>query len=97
MTTRMKPILGMWATLMVLSVVTSFLRPEFGSGDNAMFGRWPTVAIIWLIVVVFFDWVIQTTGMGATQAAIVIAIASILASASSPVGCFLTKRRAQQR
>ncbi len=79
MTTRMKPILGMWATLMVLSVVASFLRPEVWAGDNAMFGQWPTIAILWLIVTLFFDWVIQSTGMGATQAAIVIAIGSILA------------------
>ena len=84
MTTRMKPILGMWATLMVLSVVASFFRPEVWAGDNAMFGQWPTIAILWLIVTLFFDWVIQSTGMGATQAAIVLAVAGILASGSLP-------------
>ena len=71
MTTRMKPILGMWATLMVLSVVATLLRPEVWAGDNAMFGQWPTIAILWLITAVYFDWVVQSTGMGATQAAIV--------------------------
>ena len=84
MTTRMKPILGMWATLMVLSVVASFFRPEVWAGDNAMFGQWPTIAILWLIVTLFFDWVIQSTGMGATQAAIVLAVAGILASGPLP-------------
>ena len=78
MTTRMKPILGMWATLMLLSFVATFLRPEVWAGDNAMFGQWPTIAILWLIVTVFFDWVIQSTGMGATQAAIVLAIGGIV-------------------
>ena len=78
MTTRMKPILGMWATLMVLSVVASFLRPEVWAGDNAMFGQWPTIAILWLIVTLFFDWVIQSTGMGVTQAAIVLAVGGII-------------------
>ena len=84
MTTRMKPILGMWATLMVLSVVASFLRPEVWAGDNAMFGQWPTIAILWLITAVYFDWVVQSTGMGATQAAIVLAVAGILAAGSLP-------------
>ena len=84
MTTRMKPILGMWATLMVLSVVATLLRPEVWAGDNAMFGQWPTIAILWLIVTVFFDWVIQSTGMGATQAAIVLAVAGILVSGPLP-------------
>jgi len=84
MTTRMKPILGMWATLMVLSVVAALLRPEFWAGDNAMFGQWPTIAILWLITAVYFDWVVQSTGMGATQAAIVLAVAGILASGSLP-------------
>ena len=80
----MKPILGMWATLMVLSVVAALLRPEVWAGDNAMFGQWPTIAILWLIVTVFFDWVIQSTGMGATQAAIVLAVAGILVSGPLP-------------
>ena len=78
MTTRMKPILGMWATLMVLSVVAALLRPEVWAGDNAMFGQWPTIAILWLITAVYFDWVVQSTGMGATQAAIVLAVGGIV-------------------
>ena len=78
MTTRMKPILGMWATLMVLSVVAALLRPEVWAGDNAMFGQWPTIAILWLITAVFFDWVIQSTGMGVTQAAIVLTVGGII-------------------
>ena len=79
MTTRMKPILGMWATLMVLSVVAALLRPEVWAGDNAMFRQWPTIAILWLITAVYFDWVVQSTGMGATQAAIVLAAGAIIA------------------
>ena len=78
MTTRMKPILGMWAALMVLSVVAALLRPEVWAGDNAMFGQWPTIAILWLITAVYFDWVVQSTGMGATQAAIVLAAGGII-------------------
>ena len=78
MTTRMKPILGMWIALMVLSVITAFLRPDAWAGDNAMFGQWPTIAVLWLITAVFFDWVIQSTGMAATQIAIVIALGSII-------------------
>ena len=79
MTTRMKPILGMWAALMVLSVAAAYLRPEVWAGDNAMFGQWPTIAILWLITAVYFDWVVQSTGMGATQAAIVLAAGAIIA------------------
>ena len=78
MTTRMKPILGMWATLMVLSLVAALLRPEVWAGENAMFGQWPTIAILWLITAVYFDWVIQSTGMGVTQAAIVLAVGGIV-------------------
>ena len=78
MTTRMKPILGMWIALMVLSFIQTFLRPDVWAGDNAMFGQWPTLAILWLITAVFFDWVIQSTGMAATQIAIVIALGSII-------------------
>ena len=79
MTTRMKPILGMWATLMVLSFIASLLRPEVWAGENAMFGQWPTIAILWLITAVYFDWVIQSTGMGVAQAAIVLAAGGIIA------------------
>ena len=82
MTTRMKPILGMWATLMVLSFIASLLRPEVWAGENAMFGQWPTIAILWLITAVYFDWVVQSTGMGATQAAIVLALGGIIAGGS---------------
>ena len=78
MTTRIKPILGMWIALMVLSFIQTFLRPDVWAGDNAMFGQWPTLAILWLITAVFFDWVIQSTGMAATQIAIVIALGSII-------------------
>ena len=78
MTTRMKPILGMWIALMVLSFIQTFLRPDVWAGDNAMFGQWPTLAILWLVAAVFFDWVIQSTGMAATQIAIVIALGSII-------------------
>ena len=78
MTTRMKPILGMWVALMVLSFIQTFLRPDVWAGDNAMFGQWPTLAVLWLIAAVFFDWVIQSTGMAATQIAIVIAIGSVI-------------------
>ena len=78
MTTRMKPILGMWIALMVLSFIQTLLRPDVWAGDNAMFGQWPTLAILWLVAVVFFDWVIQSTGMAATQIAIVIALGSII-------------------
>ena len=78
MTTRMKPILGMWIALMVLSFIQTFLRPDVWAGDNAMLGQWPTLAILWLITAVFFDWVIQSTGMAATQIAIVIALGSII-------------------
>ena len=78
MTTRMKPILGMWVALMVLSFIQTFLRPDVWAGDNAMFGQWPTLAILWLVAAVFFDWVIQSTGMAATQIAIVIALGSII-------------------
>ena len=78
MTTRMKPILGMWIALMVLSFIQTFLRPDVWAGDNAMLGQWPTLAILWLVAAVFFDWVIQSTGMAATQIAIVIAIGSVI-------------------
>jgi hypothetical protein len=44
-----------------------------------MFGQWPTIAILWLIAAVYFDWVVQSTGMGATQAAIVLAAGAIIA------------------
>ena len=78
MTKRMKPILGMWIALMVLSFIQTFLRPDVWAGDNAMLGQWPTLAILWLVAAVFFDWVIQSTGMAATQIAIVIALGSII-------------------
>ncbi|MCH2460728.1 MAG: hypothetical protein MK239_06760, partial [Gemmatimonadetes bacterium] len=78
MMTRLKQILGMWIALMVLCGITAFLRPDAWAGDNAMFGQWPTIAVLWLITAVFFDWVIQSTGMAATQIAIVIALGSII-------------------
>ena len=53
-------------------------RPEVWAGDNAMLGQWPTIAILWLITAVFFDWVIQSTGMGVTQAAIVLTVGGII-------------------
>ena len=84
MTTRMKPILGMWIALMVLSFIQTFLRPDVWAGDNAMLGQWPTIAVLWLITAVFFDWVIQSTGIDATQIALIIALGSIIVFGQLP-------------
>ena len=84
MSTRMKPILGMWATLMVLNVATMFFMPEQMTGMEPVFGLWPSMIIVWLIVALFFDWVIQSTGMRFTRAAIVLALAGILATCVGP-------------
>ena len=77
MTGRMKPIVGMWLTLIALSFVVSMT--SFGTTPSApLFGMWPTVLAIWLIVTLFFDWVVQSTGLGAVQAAVIIALSQIL-------------------
>jgi len=80
----MKPICGMWITLMLISVVVSFLLPEQWSGANALFGKWPTIMVIWLIVTLFFDWAIQSTGMRPTQAAVILAVSALLATGALP-------------
>ena len=77
MTGRMKPIVGMWATLIALSFVVSMT--SFGTTPSApLFGMWPTVVVGWLILALFFDWVVQSTGLGAVQAAVIIALSQIL-------------------
>ena len=79
MSARMKPILGMWATLMLLSVAMTFLDQEgMSKVAEPVFGMWPSMIIIWLVVALFFDWVIQSTGMRVIQAAIVLALAGVL-------------------
>ena len=45
-----------------------------------MFGIWPTVLLVWLLVALFFDWVLQTTGLNAMKAALVLALTQILGS-----------------
>ena len=77
MTGRMKPIVGMWATLIMLSLVVS-MTPYSVTPSQPLFGMWPTVLAIWLIVTLFFDWVVQSTGLGAVQAAVIIALSQIL-------------------
>ena len=79
MSARMKPICGMWATLMLLSVAMTFLDQEgMSKVAEPIFGMWPSMIIIWLVVALFFDWVIQSTGMRVIQAAIVLALAGVL-------------------
>ena len=84
MTTRMKPILGMWATLILLSVAMQFLMPQSMVGIEPVFGLWPSMIVVWLIVALFFDWVIQSTGMRFAQAAVVLALTGILATSVGP-------------
>jgi len=79
MSTRMKPVLGMWATFMLLSVAMTFLDQEgMSKVAEPVFGMWPSMIIVWLVVALFFDWVIQSTGMRFIQAAIVLALAAAL-------------------
>ena len=74
---RSKPIIGMWFTLIALSFVVSMT--SFGTTPSApLFGMWPTVVVGWLILALFFDWVVQSTGLGAVQAAVIIALSQIL-------------------
>ena len=74
---RSKPIIGMWFTLIALSFVVSMT--SFGTTPSApLCGMWPSVLAIWLIVTLFFDWVVQSTGLGAVQAAVIIALSQIL-------------------
>jgi hypothetical protein len=41
---------------------------------------WPTAVVVWLIVALFFDWVVQSTGLGAVQTAVILALTQILGS-----------------
>jgi hypothetical protein len=76
---RSKPIIGMWFTLTVLSLAVSMT--PFGTTPSApLFGMWPTVVVVWLIVALFFNWVVESTGLGAVQAAVVLALTQILGS-----------------
>ncbi|MFL2545354.1 MAG: hypothetical protein ACJ0RV_05965 [Longimicrobiales bacterium] len=77
MVQRIKPILGMWATLSLLSFA---LFDEASAPPDPMFGIWPTVLLVWLLVALFFDWVLQTTGLNAMKAALVLALTQILGS-----------------
>ena len=74
---RSKPIVGMWLTLIALSFVVSMT--SFGTTPSApLFGMWPTIVVGWLILALFFDWVVQSTGLGAVQAAVILALAQII-------------------
>ena len=74
---RSKPIIGMWLTLIALSFVVSMT--SFDTTPSApLFGMWPTVVVGWLILALFFDWVVQSTGLGAVQAAVILALAQII-------------------
>ena len=77
MVQRLKPILGMWATLSLLSVA---LFNEATAPPDPMFGTWPIVLLVWLLVALFFDWVLQTTGLNVMKAAVVLALTQILGS-----------------
>ncbi|MDE0807683.1 MAG: hypothetical protein OSA24_09125 [Longimicrobiales bacterium] len=77
MVQRVKPILGMWATLSLMSFV---LFDEASAPPEPMFGMWPTVLLVWLLVTLFFDWVLQTTGLNVMKAAVVLALTQILGS-----------------
>ena len=74
---RRKPIVGMWFTLIALSVSMSMtgLGPQ---EYEPLFGMWPTAVVVWLILTLFFDWVIQSTGLGAVQVAVILALTQIL-------------------
>ena len=74
---RSKPIIGMWFTLIALSFIVSMT--SFGTTPSApLFGMWPTVVVGWLILALLFDWVVQSTGLGAVQAAVILALAQII-------------------
>ena len=74
---RSKPIVGMWFTLIALSVAISMtgFTPQ---AYEPLFGMWPTAVVVWLIVALFFDWVVQSTGLGAVQVAVILALTQIL-------------------
>ena len=74
---RSKPIVGMWFTLIALSFAISMtgFTPQ---AYEPLFGMWPTAVVVWLIVALFFDWVVQSTGLGAVQAAVILALAQII-------------------
>ena len=74
---RSQPIVGMWFTLIALSVAISMtgFTPQ---AYEPLFGMWPTAVVVWLIVALFFDWVVQSTGLGAVQTAVILALTQIL-------------------
>ena len=74
---RSKPIVGMWFTLIALSVAISMtgFTPQ---AYEPLFGMWPTAVVVWLMVALFFDWVVQSTGLGAVQVAVILALTQIL-------------------
>ena len=74
---RSKPIIGIWFTRNALRFVLGMT--SFGTTPSApLFGMWPTVVVGWLILALFFDWVVQSTGLGAVQAAVILALAQII-------------------
>ena len=78
---RIKPILGMWCTLLVLSFVTSLLLPEWGVPSAPLLGGiWPTVILNLLIVTLFFHWVVVSTGLGALHTAVILALSGMLST-----------------
>lgn len=76
---RSKPIVGMWFTLTALSFAIS-MTPLGTPPSAPLFGMWPTAVVVWLIVALFFDWVVQSTGLGAVQTAVILALTQILGS-----------------
>ena len=76
---RSKPIIGMWFTLIALSFAIS-MTPLGTPPSAPLFGMWPTAVVVWLIVALFFDWVVQSTGLGAVQTAVILALTQILGS-----------------
>lgn len=78
---RIQPILGMWSTLLALSFATSLLFPEWGVPSAPLLGGiWPTVIVNLLIVTLFFDWVVVTTGLGALHTAVILALSGMLST-----------------
>ena len=74
---RSKPIIGMWFTLIALSFAVS-MTPLGTTPSAPLFGMWPTAVVVWLIVALFFDWVVQSTGLGAVQVAVILALTQVL-------------------
>ena len=77
---RGKPIFGMWLALITLSFVFSMILEESSAPSAPLFGMWPTVMVVWMILVLFFDWVVQSTGLGALQTAVILGFSQILAT-----------------